>query len=212
MNTTSQNISITDAANRIYNVSHATPEQIKKVESLIHSGVLEAADKTKQTTTLTSVAIYLARKETARQEKSNKELQTTKGGVHRHESITNELYESIWSDYFLAVLMQRKLSHQSRFFAQAVVATQVLLLVLGLGTIGWATWSVMKTPLIPKEHVVIQKFLSQQFSEVTVTKITSNTSGGFLAEFSYKDNGRIIQSRLNLKIQGEQVTSFDSTE
>lgn len=209
-------LSAEEAAARIFGTTNPTVEQIRSVQGWIQAGVLEAGAK-ENSTTSESVALFMARQEMHRatqRHKQDSRRGATGSFAGSRDPHVSRLYENMWREYFLAVLLQRSSKDRSRWFATAVIATQVLILLIGLGIIGVSVATVWKVPLKSSEQRAAEAWLQQKFRNPVVQQFQSKSDapGRYVVHFGYEDNGRQIQSRLILTMQGGSVTSADSSE
>lgn len=166
-----------DAARFIYRTKRPSAEQIEGVNERIRTGVLRgkkpAPKASFQTTTVGDVAQYLANQayhrelgerstatqwiDSPRGEKGNgpafSHCQTKEGQSLRG------IYGDILKDYALALMFRRSRRQVSRWFIRAVLAGQViiLLLIMSVTVLAFQSFS----PVAPVEQQVVERWLGE---------------------------------------------------
>jgi hypothetical protein len=206
-------LSAVEAARRIYNTTSPTAEQVGRVVQKIEQGRLARSAKGGPTTTAESVAEYLTRKETA-QARQHRGQAGLSGKLPPPASLSHlydplqPLYKGLLRDYFLAVVLRRKIGHRSKAFHSSVIATQCLLLVGLVGLIWFATDRAVKGRFVPPEERAVKAWLDQHFEKVQLqsVELTSREPMRVRARYSYFVNDRKINSEQQFALEGGQVT------
>jgi hypothetical protein len=208
-----------EAARRIFNTTSPTPQQVSNVIALLKTGAIErnvSHNSTSQyTTTVQAVADYLSRVETARSESrgrtSHAHATTPIDAAGRSVS---QFYQGLLQDYFLAVLLQRKQSARSDTFHKAVLASQVVILLVGLSIIGFAVSQAWKKPWVSPEQEIVEAWLVNKFAEVKIRSVQPHAAdaNAVVASYTYRDGGRMIESKMKFTLSGGQVLSADSSQ
>jgi hypothetical protein len=204
-----------EAARRIFNTDTPSEQQVSNVIALMKSGAIARTAPDQWTTTVPAVADYLTRVESARLDPRDR---PTRG--HATTSIdsagtsVSQFYRGLIKDYFLAVLLKRQLHSRSQTFQRVVVASQAVVLLLGLLIIALAAAQVLKKPWVSPEQKIVEAWLSNKFQEVTLRNVSPHTSepNAVIAKYTYRDGGRIIESKMKFTLSGGQVLSVDSSE
>jgi hypothetical protein len=80
-----------------------------------------------------------------------------------------KLYRSLWRDYFLSLLLRKRMMHQTLAFRRAVTAGQVLPLATLIAALGVSIRSL--NPLtIPVEHRAVLRWMEANTDAFTVTR------------------------------------------
>ncbi|MGD9645790.1 MAG: hypothetical protein AB7U73_08765 [Pirellulales bacterium] len=120
------------------------------------------------------------------------------------------VYRGIWRDYFMAVMLRKRMAHRSVAFHRAVLAGQVamLLAIVGLAV---GTWQSLAPT--PAEHQSIKRHLAEATDTFRVERwhpgrVTDDGSA-LLVEVEYrytKESPRVIHTRRTFRVSGEEVS------
>lgn len=204
-------ITAVDAARRIYNTTAPSAEQVGRVVQKLAAGSLKRSDNGGPTTTIASVAEYLARREEARsQAPGRRNANDLQAAAHR--GVAGNVYRGLLKDYFLAVVLRRRAAHRSGGFQQAVLATQFLLLIVCSCLLYVGATRAWQFGHLPPDHAAIHSWLKTKFDESRVKTIRPDPHrpGAYRTQYSYQVNGRIIQSEASITVRGGQVTGVSS--
>ncbi|MCA9270020.1 MAG: hypothetical protein KDA41_16175, partial [Planctomycetales bacterium] len=138
-----QRISVGQAARMIYRTSRPKVEQLQRVQELIVRRDLKGDS---HGTTVAAVTDFLA----ARAVKPG--LATSRPKIH--EEAMRRVYQDSMRDFFLAVFARRKVHGAGKLFQRAVLATQIVVLVVALATTALSLRAVFP-PLAPERAAVL---------------------------------------------------------
>ncbi len=120
------------------------------------------------------------------------------------------VYRGIWRDYFLAVMLRKRIAHRSVTFHRAVLAGQVGILLTIVGLVLGVRHSFNRTPA---ERIAIKQYLAGQTDTFHIERwhpSQPDRSGeGLLVEVEYrytKDSTRPIHTRRTFRIVGDEVS------
>lgn len=225
-------VSPIEAARRIYNSAAPTPEQVGRVVQKIESGTLARSERGGLTTTLEAVADYMARREAGRgqaakhateigrkaagePEKAPKKhlLQTAAGQVNSVGAPLSVVYRELMRDYFLAVLLRRKIKHRSQAFHRVASASQALLLVAVMALVAFASVRAIRSTIMPADHQAIHAWVHGRHADANIVKIVplAEPAGAYRVEYTYAIRGkRTIQTSMILSLEDRRVVRFTS--
>jgi hypothetical protein len=205
-------LSAVEAARRIYNTPSPTAEQVGRVVQKIADGRLKRSPRGGPTTTAESVAEYLARKETAHanQHRGSGGLpgrQLPPAALAHVYDPLQPLVKGLLRDYFLAVVLRRKVNNRSGLFHGAVIATQAMLLVLMIASIWFVTDRAVRSQNASPEKRAVQAWLVQKYenADLKSIEVISRQPLRVKARFNYYVNGRKIESLQFLTLDGDRV-------
>ena len=212
--TTSQVISAVEAARRIYNTRQPTAQQVGRVVERIESGALARSPRGGMTTTTDAVAVFMARRETARTGAHLREPggDAAKPPAIRHAEAFTPFYRGVLKDYFLAVVLRRKVAHRSPIFHRLVMASQAILILGILGLMVSVTARTLQKRLLPAEQRAAQAWLQGKYADCEIVQLQTLPTAGVRARFRYKVNGRVIQSELHFNIRDGKVVGLNSSD
>jgi hypothetical protein len=120
------------------------------------------------------------------------------------------VYRGIWRDYFLAVMLRKRIDHRSVHFHRAVLAGQIGVLLTIVGLVLGVSHSFEGTP---PERTAIKHFLASQTDTIQVERWhpsqASESGEGLLVEVEYrytKDSPRAIHTRRTFRVVGDEVS------
>ncbi len=210
-------LSIEAAARLIYGTAQPTPQQIYQVRDKLRKQLLQGGSSgSTNTVSAKSLAEYMAQHELHRPAaaagaRSSKHLDT---GNRQLKSV----YKDLLTDYFMAVLLRRKAQSQSKLFARAVLAGQVLLAV---GLFGGMTLAILGSQVsISPERRAIDSWITEQMGSHQVLswgKPQPDPSGSSVRipvsfRFNQQPSGKPTETTRLFVLSGGQVVSADSPE
>ena len=204
-------MSVKDAAEIIFRTSQPTPEQLQRVQELLVPGELQGDSRG---TTANAVADFVAR--SALNNAPGKQHANARRTSHKHDERLNRVYRESLKDYFLAVIMRRKIRNASKFFQHAVLAGQIVLLAAIVGAI-LASVRMVFPPTRP-EHAAVVRWLDENAHRHRVVKWHPTKTGDdgktqLWVEYHYvTPQGRGIDTRRVFTVDGDRVVSVDSEE
>ena len=166
------------------------------------------------TTTAESVAEYLARKESAHSRQHRTvagQPQPSPTSRHAYDPLP-PLYKGLLRDYFLAVVLRRKMSHRSDAFHRSVFVTQCFLLA-GIVALFWLAGDrAVRSRLIPPERQTVQSWLDARYEKVDLksVEVLSREPLRVHARYIYYVNGRKIESQQEFTLDGKRVVGVGS--
>lgn len=209
-------ISIVEAARVIYHTREPDEKQLRSVYQRMKAGVLPVRDygnaPLEWTTTEQDLADFLA-KQLTRQEQGRLPIQSARQA--RESRQVRAVYQSMWRDYFLAVLLRRRMRHRSSKFHRAVVVGQVVLFVTLLAV----TLSTIRiwTAGPPAEQVAIERWISENTDRHQIVRWHPTTDApdgrGVMVEVEYryaKDSPRTIQTRRFFQVENDQAREVEA--
>ena len=120
------------------------------------------------------------------------------------------VYRGIWRDYFLAVMLRKRVEHRSASFHRAVLAGQVGILLTIVGLVLTVRHSFKRTP---PERIAIKQYLAGQTDTFHIERwhpSQPDRSGeGLLVEVEYrykKESNRAIHTRRTFRVVGDAVS------
>lgn len=224
-------LSIVDAARVIYRTRSPSDKQVHRVYEQMKIGTLKVRDyggpPLKWTTTEEALAEFLAANQVerakaqqaiqdairrSREGADEKPIARTTDDANEMEKL-RDVYRHIWRDYFLAVMLRRRVQHRSKTFHRAVVGGQMLLLVVLVGTfIGGVRLTFRPTP---PEHKAVERWLADNTDEYKVTRWhpiepAVNGEGAVVrVEYRYfKDSRRAIYTDRIFRVIADDVTEL----
>jgi hypothetical protein len=224
---TDKTLSMIEAARLLYRAKSPTPAQVGHVQKLVKAGTLRAVNNrgapSQWTTSESAIADFLAHQ--------SAERQSAEQAAHTGDSMLapslakspadavrlQALYQGLWRDYFLAVLLRRRATHRSAAFQHAVLAGQVLLLLLLVGAmvLGVGLTATFDSP----EQVAIERYLAENNDHYTIVRWHDPEpaeGGGTIVrvEYSYrKESVRPVVTDRRFLVQGDSVTEiFEASE
>ena len=223
-------LTVIDAARLMFRTKSPSQAQVSRIQKLIKAGALSnchcEGPPLNWTTTAGSIAEYLAKeslqKQTAKHATSSGEVKApsifnAEKSESENEAELKSLYEGIWRDYFLSVFLRRKAAHHSKNFKRAVLAGQVLLLVLLVGTMVGGVRLTMEP--VPPERSVVELWLEQNTEYYSINEWfppepAPNGPGKVLrVKYSYhKGNTRPIQTDRYFLVQGGTAQEIDTDD
>jgi hypothetical protein len=205
---TSQAISVVEAARRIYNTAQPTLDQVGRTAKKIEEGTLARGPRGGMTTTADAVAEYMARREAARTNAHLRQPDADAVGTMavKHSAAFSPFYRHVLKDYFLAVVLRRKVANRSPVFHRLVLAGQVVLLAAMLGLFVTGAVATLRTGLLPEDHRAVQAWLQTKYTEVDVDRFQTLPDSTVRVHFRYKTNRRVIHSEGVFKVAGGRVS------
>lgn len=231
--TQDRTISIVDAARLIFRTSTPSDKHVHRVYELMKIGAIKVRDHggspLKWTTTEVALAEFLASQREAhsnlvrashRLAKPNAEMEPTGPLAALHEDDEEaeklrDVYRGIWRDYFLAVMLRRRVSHRSHAFARWVVAGQVIVLLAMVGAFAGA-FRIAWLPT-PAEHIAIERWIDEHTDDHAVLRWfpaeEDAMAEGAVVRVQYryqKDSNRWIHTDRRFQVLADTVTELPS--
>ena len=220
-------LELREAARIIYRTVDPTPQQVEAVRRELARGHLHG-DRDGRWTTAAAVAAYLADRSYGHHDTGRGRAAAASGfvtvgrvvsdagarrpGVVRSNDTLVTLYREFLQDYFLAVLRRRKQHDRSKLFARAVVAGQVicLLVLLGVFVLGVHGIQALRKP---PEHAAIEHWIADTTGDFAVLRWDptglSEEGDGVLVRVEYQyyspSRKRIVTQR-TFEVRGDEVT------
>lgn len=120
------------------------------------------------------------------------------------------VYRGIWRDYFLAVMLRKRVAHRSVNFHRAVLGGQVGILLTIVVLVLTVRHSFNRTPA---ERIAIKQYLAEQTDTFHIERwhpSQPDSSGdGLLVEVEYcykKESTRAIHTRRTFRVVGDAVS------
>lgn len=223
-----RSLTLHQAAQMICRTPKPSAEQLARVQTELEHRVLKGSKDAKYgwTTTGAHVAEYLARrqlhKERVKRETTHGQSASTSADLalkseehFRGEQDLKPVYRDILKNYFLTVLMRRRMAHETLAFKVSVVAGQcVLLFVL----IGGMVWGVNAT-LIPQpaEQKAVEKHITLNFPEAKIHQWGASVPvpGGMNVpvKFRYRPpGGKGVETERQFRVVGGQVSEVSTSD
>ncbi len=231
-------LALVEVARLLFRTPHPNDQQIGRVFERMKAGALRVHERGRTpldwTTTEESLAEFMANEMLKRQSARNrapsaqrKDLSPspTTAAAHRRAmvgqharqqvSAANDMrgvYRGIWRDYFLAVMLRRRIAHRSVAFYRAVLAGQIVVL-LSIVVLAFGLWKSIK--LAPPERQAIVRFLVAQTDSFHVERWhpsrTTDDGTALLVEVEYrytKESRRAIHTRRTFRVVGDEVSEL----
>lgn len=230
-NSQDRSVSIVDAARLIFRTSAPSDKQVRRVYELMKVGAIRVRDyggpPLRWTTTEGALADFLASQRESRaivkrashllaKPTATLESALTPAARHDDDEATENLrdvYRGIWRDYFLAVMLRRRMSHRTQAFARCVVAGQVILLLALIGVFTGVCR--MAVSAKPAEHTAIERWIEANTDDYKIKRwfpIEADADGGgtvVQVQYCYqKDSRRWIHTDRRFQVLGEGVTEL----
>ncbi len=136
-----------DVAEIWFGTRSPSADQLRKVLARMQSGALALTDASappaRWTTTEQALATFLAARRASKDAvrrgngaagpSASDPVPTTLADahlLHHKNSMLRGAYRNVWSDYFLAVMIRRRVPHASRAFGRAVIAGQLIVVAI----------------------------------------------------------------------------------
>jgi len=219
-------VPLIEAARTLYRTRAPSDKQVFRVIQLMKSGAIptkhQGKTPLKWTTTEAALADYMARRQLKRSDARRKsgakpvgECQENSATTRHHEDAANleHVYRNIWRDYFLAVMLRRRMTHRSAGFRRAVVAGQcaVLMAVL-VGVFGSVQSLAYRTPAERQAVIHWIEAHTDAFSVKSWQPTQLHPEGpGMIVEVKYryqKESRRWIHTDRTFHVIGGHVTEL----
>lgn len=223
-----------DVAEIWFGTRSPSAEQLRKVLARMQSGALSLnnpeAPPARWTTTEEALAKFLASR---RASKDALGRSVAQGGPSSHARATQAMadahrlhhknamlrgaYRGVWREYFLAVMVRRRVPHASRAFERAVVGGQLLAVaIIGIMVAGaLGAWS----PARPREERLIADHLAVQHGWHQVAHWhppLTDEQGRRLVRVEYRyrdgDSGRVIHTDRSFLVGTDGVAEVSLEE
>jgi hypothetical protein len=224
-------VTIVDAARLIFRTSAPDDRQVHRVYELMKVGAIRVRDcggsPLRWTTTEGALADFLTSQREARMkvQRSSQRLRKPNAGLgdehplaalHEDDEESDKLrgvYRNIWRDYFLAVMLRRRVGHRTHLFARWVVVGQVVVLLTLIGTFAGVvrlTWNPK-----PAEHAAIECWIAENTDDFGVTRWfpfeeVADVAGTVVrVQYRYqKESRRWIHTDRRFQVLGDTVTEL----
>ena len=180
---TQQRISVDQAAQILYRTKRPTDAQVQQIIKMLVYGVLagEKVGHVKQSwqTTTGAVADLMARqavkkksrvsKARPRDAASSAQAAISSAAARPSQKADKELrgaYSDAMRDYFLAVMLRRKIAGRGAAFQRSVLFGQLAMVVLVFSVTTFAIWGAFKPE--PPHHVAVRNWIEQKHEKYTV--------------------------------------------
>jgi hypothetical protein len=221
-------VSIVEAARLIYRTRAPSERQIRRVYERMKAGVLEvhraSGEPATWTTTEQSLADYLAARMVRRRPASAAARPREPGAAGSSHPRAKELreatrlrrvYRGMWREYFLAVLLRRRVAGRSVAFRRAVIAGQAAILACLLGVCA-ATVRFTFEP-IARERAAIERWIEANTDRYKVTcwhpSRAAPEGDAVLVEVEYQyasGSPRTIHTRRTFRVVGDEVREVEA--
>lgn len=218
-------VSLVQVARTIFRTRSPSEEQIYRVYELMTSGVLPSRDggssPLKWTTTEAALAEFLANHQMRRATVQRGDGSDGEGHHARPTTAQDDraarlqgVYRNIWRDYFLAVLMRRRMAHRTVAFHRAVIAGQTLLLLLLVGAVAGSGWQIAARS-ISAERRAVKRWIAQNTDDFRIDQWRASEpyeeGDGLLVGVEYryrKTSRRWIHTDRTFIVAGDAVTEL----
>jgi hypothetical protein len=218
-------LSIIEVAQLLFHTASPTDEQIQRVYKRMKSGALPVRDygrgPVEWTTTEGALAEFMAAqmlkpRGTAqhilpRDERAQRSSASAPSSRRIQEAKKlRSVYLNISRDYFLAVMLRRRMAHRSASFRRGVLAGQIVLLAIFAG-LTIASFRIALGPTLP-EQVAIVNWIGQHTDRHQIVRwyptAPDTSRNGLIVEVEYrycKDSPRMITTRRVFCVNGDEV-------
>jgi hypothetical protein len=219
-------VSLVQATRTLYGTRAPSNDQLTRVFRLMKSGVLPArdggVDPLKWATTELALAELLAhwqvRRAHVRKDRESTFAEEEDGPTpaSRQQDASAQLdrvYRNLWRDYFLAMMLRRRLTDHSVAFRRAVLAGQICLLLAFVGALVGGVRQVNSLTSVPVEHQAVERWIGQHTDEFAIQRWVDtqpNPGGdGMIVSVQYryrKDSQRWIHTQREFNVIGDSAT------
>jgi hypothetical protein len=216
----------TQAARVIFRSRAPTANQVKQVCRLMEAGMIAARRSgvapSKWTTTESAIADFLAERQlhresggenpTADTQQHDAPDKKTRGEVSRE---LKRVYRGVWRDYFLAVMLRRRMCHRSATFQHIVTYSQVTLLTLLVALAVSSAFRISSAVTVPPEQLAVERWIESQTDAFAIerwlaTRESPQTEGRIVGvEYRYRlGSPRWVHTKRTFHVSGGQVTEM----
>ncbi len=223
-------LSIVEVARLFYHTASPSDEQIQRVYKRMKSGAIPVHDYGREpiewTTTEEAFAEFLAaqmlkprgasKRILPRDERAPRASASAPSAHRAHEAKRfRSVYYSMSREYFLAVLLRRRMAHRSAAFRRAGLAGQIAMLAAIVGM----TVASLRVALRPKlpEQVAIEGWIDQHTDRHQIVRWyptePDTDRDGVIVEVEYrysKDSPRMITTRRGFRVVGDEVQEIST--
>jgi len=205
----------------LYRTRSPNDEQLNSVRRLVESGALlgrsDGGRRATWTTTEAALAEFMAQWQLRKiSQDRRRDVPSPNGasGDRPNEAAHLELfYRGMWRDYFLAVMLRRRMTHRSTAFRRAVLAGQVVVLALLVGFVLGSVREFGVRSTATTEQRAIEAWIAEHTDAHVVTRWhpPSAAADGVVVCVQYryrKDSLRWIHTERTFLIGGEGVTEM----
>jgi hypothetical protein len=218
MNREHRRLSLAAAAKIIYANPRPTVEQIERVQARLEAGVLKGSrvgllGRSWETTT-EAVAEYLARQSLHQQARSAAVSHQPSARSSEFSIQIREFYGEILKQYFLAVILRRKIRGRSVIFYRCVTGGQITCLLMLAGVVA-LTINAGLVPA-PPEQALVARWIEQETGRFQVIQWFPPQAAprkGRIMRVQYRyftRNGKPIDTDRKFLVRGDSVTQLDS--
>lgn len=223
-----------DVAEIWFGTRSPSADQLRKVLARMQSGALPltdpAAPPARWTTTEKALATFLAARRASKDaagrgttvgvaspRASDTTFPTDPHLLHHKNAMLRGAYRNMWSNYFLAVMIRRRVPHASRAFERAVIAGQLIVVAIIAFMVVEATgaWS----PGRPLEQQLINDHLATQHGWHKVDQWhqpETDHEGHRMVRVEYRyrdgDSSRVIHTDRRFVIDSDRVAELSPDE
>jgi hypothetical protein len=227
--TSSRILTLPEAAQMICRTKTPTADDLSYLRRELETGSLQGKRKgTNQWVISTDqVAEYLAKRAMLTRTRYAQDRASVAGkatirtvSVARGSSELCDVYHNIFKDYFLAVMLRRKVDRASRTFGRLVLMGQILLLLaLMFGTVA-AMRATFLTPH-PPERQAVEAWIARQTSKYTIerwfpTETPDDDDEDFVSvrvQYRYfTSGGKSIDSDRTFRVEGNRAMPHDGDD
>lgn len=215
LGTSERPVSLIEATRTLFRTRTPSEAQIERVFRLMKSGALAAhdggANRLRWTTTEAALAECLAKNQIRHTRTIAQDYASTTGDQEFPAAI-ERVYCNLWREYFLAVMFRRRVRRRAVAFRRAVLAGQVLLLLMMIATLVGTARQLAFFTSPPAEHVAIERWIEEQTDDFSITRwYPSRPSGdgqGVIVDVDYryrKESPRWIHTNRSFVVEQESV-------
>lgn len=202
-----------EASKLIHATDRPSEGQIQWVERLLKLGAIKgtrsSSAKSQWTTTTGAIAQYMAEASLPNAAGPNR------GPARRGGAELNAIYRDVLKDYFLAVVFRRKQRRASKLFRRAVVAGQMLTLLMLAAVTVFSVLPLLAGPA--PEHTAIEAWIQQNAGRFTIIQWhpaePSADGRGVRVRVRYRyttAHGKLVTSERLFLVRGGRVVGVDS--
>lgn len=204
-------ISFRRAAEMIYRTSKPTPQQIQRVAELTAQGELSGDSRG---TTADAVAAFITKISLQKQGSGGVARPGPRG--QRQSDQMQHVYQETLKQYFLAVLLRRKVHNATRAFRRAVLAGQIALLA-AVGLFVLLSIRTMFPPMSPERTAAVnwieENTERHRIIKFHPTEFDNDGKAKLWVEYHYTTpQGRSVDTRREFTVAGGKVVSVNSSD
>jgi len=212
-------ISLSQAARTLFGTNVPSDEQIYYLIRHIKSGSLAGRDGgsslTKWATTEAALAEFMA---SERVEK-RRDIQSRPPHDREESAALRTIYRGVWRDYFLSLMLSRRMANRGAAFRRAVLAGQVILLIIIAGVALGAARQITRQATVSPEHLAVEEWIFRNTDEFAIehwhpTEPSAEGEGTIVAvEYRYrKESQRWIHTKRTFLVSHDGVRELIADE